>query len=91
MIPHEPVCVQKSYLCHFPSSASTITWQPSTASIHCDRATLCLHTEFNHSAPHLQHGDGIEDGGKGESLRGGGDGKRLGGGRQKGAEVKLCE
>lgn len=90
MIPHEPGCVQKSCLCHFPSSAATVTWQPSTASIHCDRETLCLHTEFNHSSPHLHCRDGSEDGGKGR-VYGGNDGKRLGGRRQKGADVKLCE
>lgn len=93
MISHELGCVQRSWFCHFPSSAATITWQPSAASTHCVRATLCLHTEFNHSSPHLHREDGSEERRKGESLWGGMMGRGWEGGRrsQKGTEVKLGE
>lgn len=45
--------VWRSRRCHFPSSATAVTWKPSEGSIRGDRAALCLHTEFNHSSPHL--------------------------------------
>lgn len=82
MIPHG------GHVCHFPSSAVTITWQQSAVLTHCDRATLCLHTEFNHSSPHLCHGDGNEDGGE-ETVYEGEGWKEVW--KQSGAEAKYCQ